>query len=56
MYGPLHEDSEILGLRNALIFIRDLAEEEHAFCKVGEGSEVALRHIARKAREALRDE
>ena len=40
-------------LRAALGFIRDLAEEELVHAKVGTGAEVALRHIARRARETL---
>lgn len=37
----------------ALKFIQDLAEEELSYAKVGTGAEVALRHIARRARETL---
>lgn len=37
----------------ALKFIQDLAEEELPHAKVGTGAEVALRHIARRAREIL---
>lgn len=40
-------------VHNVLTFMQDLAEEELQFAKVGTGAEVALRHIARKARESL---
>jgi hypothetical protein len=39
--------------RQALKFIQDLAEEELPHARVGTGAEVALRHIARRARETL---
>lgn len=42
-------------LRKALGFVRDLAEEELPHANVGTGAEVALRHIARRARESLHD-
>jgi hypothetical protein len=45
--------SEIERLRAALTFARDLAEEELPFATVGQGHEVALRHIARRARDTL---
>jgi len=38
---------------DALRVCRDLAEEELQYSKVGTGAEVALRHIARRAREAI---
>jgi len=44
---------KIEGHQSALRFIADLADEEHANSRVGTGAEVALRHIARKAREHL---
>ncbi len=34
--------------------IRDTADDEHRYSAVGTEVEVALRHIARKAREALK--
>lgn len=40
-------------LIKALEFCRDIAEEELPYAKVGTGAEVALRHIVRKATEAL---
>ena len=40
-------------LRRALKFIYDLASEELPHTKIGTGAEVALRHILRKANEAL---
>lgn len=40
-------------LMDALAFIRDIAEEELPYAKIGTGAEVALRHIVRKAQEAL---
>ena len=44
----------MLAARNAALkFIQDLAEEELPHAKVGTGAEVALRHIARRARETL---
>ena len=39
----------------ALKFIADLAGEELAYAKVGTGAEVALRHIQRKARDAIQN-
>lgn len=44
---------EIKRLREALQFVADITEEELPYAKVGTGSEVALRHANRKAREAL---
>lgn len=41
-------------IKQVLIFIRDTADEEHGHWIVGTEVEVALRHIARKAREALK--
>lgn len=46
---------QLQALRRAVIFIRDLAEEELPYARVGTGQEVALRHILRRAREALDD-
>ena len=43
-------------LRAALYFVRDLAEEELPHARVGTGAKVALRHIARRAREELHDD
>lgn len=37
----------------ALKFVQDVAEEELPHARVGTGAEVALRHIARRARETL---
>lgn len=45
--------AELATLRGALEFIQSLAEEELPFAPVGTGQEVALRHIERRAREAL---
>lgn len=45
--------AELAALRGALEFIQSLAEEELPFAQVGTGHEVALRHIERRAREAL---
>lgn len=45
--------AEVATLRGALDFIQSLAEEELPFARVGTGHEVALRHIERRAREAL---
>jgi hypothetical protein len=42
-------------LVSALKFIRDIAAEELPHARVGSGAEVALRHIKRKANEALLD-
>lgn len=43
-------------LRRALVFCRDIAAEELAHSMVGTGAEVALRHIVRKADEALKED
>lgn len=42
-------------LRDALRFIVDLSHEELEYAQVGTGGEVALRHIHRRATEALKD-
>jgi hypothetical protein len=47
---------QLAALREALKFCRDLAGEELAYARVGTGAEVALRHIERKANEALSEE
>jgi hypothetical protein len=44
---------ELATLRGALDFIQSLAAEELPYAAVGSGHEVALRHIERRAREAL---
>jgi hypothetical protein len=41
-------------LVEALRFVRDIATEEPSYAMVGTGAEVALRHIKRKAEEALK--
>jgi hypothetical protein len=40
-------------LREAVRFAYDIADEELPHAKVGTGAEVALRHIRRKASDAL---
>src|ERR1700677_1355240 len=49
----LHEQvdpaSDAERVRNALKFVRDIAEEELPHARVGTGAEVALRHINRRA-------
>lgn len=42
-------------LVQALRFIRDIATEEYGYAQVGTGAEVALRHIIRRANDALGD-
>ena len=42
-------------LKKALEFVADIAQEELPHAKVGTGAEVALRHIHRKATQALND-
>jgi len=44
---------EIDRMTSALKFVKDMASEELPYAKVGTGAEVALRHIARRADEAL---
>jgi hypothetical protein len=48
---------ELIAQRDALVkalkFCHDLADEELEYARVGTGAEVALRHIARRAKESL---
>jgi hypothetical protein len=57
MACPKRPEKKLLDIidsqNEALSFCRDLAEEELGFQRVGTGAEVALRHIARKARETI---
>ena len=48
--------SNVDRLKEALMFIRSLAEEEYAYVRTGTGAEVALRHIIRKSNEALAED
>lgn len=51
--APAVPDTLIEETKKALKFITDIASEELPFAKVGTGAEVALRHINRRAEEAL---
>lgn len=44
---------EIETQRKVIRFAYDIADEELPHCRVGTGAEVALRHIRRKASDAL---
>ena len=46
-------DRQIKKLKSALRFCQEIAAEEYQYAKVGTGAEVALRHIMKKADEAL---
>lgn len=46
--------AEYVKFTAALKFCRDLAEEELVHTRVGSGVEIALRHISRRATEALK--
>jgi hypothetical protein len=51
---PLFQaDAREKKLRDALRFIAELAQEAYGDVKQGTGEEIALRHIMRRAREAL---
>lgn len=53
MNEPTINPFDVLAMKKALEFIHDIAEEELPHAKVGTGAEVVLRHIVRKASEAL---
>lgn len=50
---PARLTAENKKLKEALKFVQELASEEYQYAKAGTGSEVALRHIMRRADEAL---